>query len=118
MAEAGHVQRLIHFSDMGAALDHKSVRMRTKAEGDKAVVEAFPEATIMRPGDIVGIEDHFYNYLIYQMTLGIVAPVVESGSNKLQPTYVLDVADAVMAALRQPDTAGKTFYLGGPEVLT
>ena len=52
------------------------------------------------------------------MTLGLVAPVVEDGSNKVQPTYVLDVADAVVAALKRPETAGKTYYLGGPEVLT
>lgn len=71
-----------------------------------------------RPGDIVGIEDHFYNYLIYQLTLTVFAPVVETGANKLQPTYVLDVADAVASALRKPETAGQTYYLGGPEVLT
>ncbi|PNW77389.1 hypothetical protein CHLRE_10g434450v5 [Chlamydomonas reinhardtii] len=117
-AETGQVQRLIHFSDMGADENHKSLRMRTKAVGDKEVLDAFPDATIVRPGDIVGIEDHFYNYLIYQLTLTVFAPVVESGSNKIQPTYVLDVADAVAALLRKPDTAGKTLYLGGPEVLT
>lgn len=47
-AESGHVDRFIHFSDMGADLEHKSKRMRTKALGDKAVMEAFPTATIMR----------------------------------------------------------------------
>ncbi|GLC37331.1 hypothetical protein PLESTB_001135500 [Pleodorina starrii] len=117
-AESGHVDRLIHFSDMGADANHKSKRMRTKALGDEAVREAFPSATIMRPGDIVGIEDHFYNYLIYQLTLTVFAPVVETGSNKIQPTYVLDVADAVASALKKPETAGQTYYLGGPEVLT
>ncbi|EFJ44232.1 NADH:ubiquinone oxidoreductase 39 kDa subunit [Volvox carteri f. nagariensis] len=117
-AESGHVDRLIHFSDMGADVNHKSKRMRTKALGDEALLEAFPSATIMRPGDIVGIEDHFYNYLIYQLTLTVFAPVVETGSNKLQPTYVLDVADAVTSALRKPESKGQTYYLGGPEVLT
>ncbi|GIL71260.1 hypothetical protein Vretimale_2871 [Volvox reticuliferus] len=117
-AESGHVDRLIHFSDMGADMNHASKRMRTKALGDEAVRKAFPSATIVRPADIVGIEDHFYNYLIYQLTLTVFAPVVETGSNKVQPTYVLDVADAVAAALRKPETKGQTYYLGGPEVLT
>ncbi|KXZ51581.1 hypothetical protein GPECTOR_12g544 [Gonium pectorale] len=117
-AESGHVDRLVHFSDMGADPEHASKRMRTKALGDQAVLEAFPRATIFRPADIVGIEDHFYNYLIYQLTLTVFAPVVEEGRNKIQPTYVLDVAEAVASALRKPETAGKTYYLGGPEVLT
>ncbi|KAG2498336.1 hypothetical protein HYH03_003596 [Edaphochlamys debaryana] len=115
--EAGHVERLIHFSDMGADLNHTSVRMRTKAEGDKALMETFPDATILRPGDVVGIEDYFYNHLIYQLTLTVFAPVVETGSAKLQPTYVPDVADAVVQALRKPESMGKTYYLGGPEQL-
>lgn len=71
-----------------------------------------------RPGPIAGIEDHFYNYLVYQMSFSLFAPVVEGGANRIQPTYVLDVADAVVAALKTKETMGKTFYLGGPEVLT
>ncbi len=42
------MQRLIHFSDISADLKHKSRRMRTKAEGDEAVLDAFPAATILR----------------------------------------------------------------------
>lgn len=42
------MQRLIHFSDMGADENHKSLRMRTKAVGDKEVLDAFPDATIVR----------------------------------------------------------------------
>lgn len=32
-----------------------------------------------RPGPVVGIEDHFYNYIIYQLSFGILAPVYEVG---------------------------------------
>lgn len=117
-AEMGHVERIIHFSDMGAAKDHKSKRMSTKAEGDEALLQAFPDATVVRPGAIAGIEDNFYNYLVYEMSFGLFAPVIEGGVNKIQPTFVLDVADAVVAMLKDKSTAGKTFYLGGPEVLT
>lgn len=42
------VERLIHFSDMGAAADHASARMRSKAAGDAAVRESFPDATIFK----------------------------------------------------------------------
>ena len=47
-AEAGHVQRLVHFSDIGASENHASRRMRTKAQGDKALLSIFPTATIMK----------------------------------------------------------------------
>lgn len=46
-AESG-VERIVHISDMAAAKDHKSKRMRTKAEGDEALLKAFPNATVLR----------------------------------------------------------------------
>jgi uncharacterized protein YbjT (DUF2867 family) len=42
------VERLLHFSDLGAAADHPSARMRSKAAGDAAVRETFPDATIFK----------------------------------------------------------------------
>lgn len=118
VAKAGHVERFIHFSDMAADVNHPSKRLASKAVGDKAVMQNFPDATIMRPGSIVGIEDHFYNYLIYQLGLSMFAPIIENGVNKIQPTYVIDVAEACVAALKTHESKGKTYYLGGPEVLT
>lgn len=42
------VERLVHFSDMGAAAGSPSARMRSKAAGDEAVAKAFPDATIFK----------------------------------------------------------------------
>ncbi|MDH3434724.1 MAG: complex I NDUFA9 subunit family protein, partial [Gammaproteobacteria bacterium] len=36
----------------------------------------------------------------------------------LSPVHISDVADAFVAALTNDDTIGKTYVLGGPEVLT
>jgi len=33
---------------------------------------------------VVGIEDHFYNYMIYQLAFGVVAPVIDGGVAKIQ----------------------------------
>src|SRR3546814_2994534 len=50
------------------------------------------------------------------MRLSPIMPVIAPGA-KFQPVYVGDVADAVVAALAS-DAAGKTYELGGPQVLT
>lgn len=71
-----------------------------------------------RPGPIVGIEDHFYNYMVYNLSFGVIAPIVDDGAAKLQPTWVRDVADAVPAMLRRQETKGQTVYLAGPETLS
>jgi hypothetical protein len=187
--EAGHVERFIHFSDIGADEKSSSRRMRTKALGDKAVREIIPSATIFkwvaglgfgfgwggwmgawrslpgstqggskmelsgesaglqleklrgspghppaiheshpcpssssfcerRPAPIVGIEDYFYNFIIYQVSYSLLAPMVDNGEQRVQPTYVIDVAQAVINALQDKESKGKDYYLGGPEVLT
>lgn len=48
VADAPRVERLLHFSDMGADADHPSARMRSKAAGDAALRAAVPGATIFK----------------------------------------------------------------------
>ncbi|MEW5302262.1 MAG: hypothetical protein WDW36_005064 [Sanguina aurantia] len=117
-AESGHVERLIHFSDIAADEGHASERLSSKARGDKLVMQHFPQATILRPGPVVGIEDHFFNYMIYQLSFNVFAMVIDGGKALVQPTYVLDVAAAVTRCLQTKESAGQTYYLGGPEVLS
>jgi NADH dehydrogenase len=43
-----------------------------------------------------------------------VLPLIGGGHTKFQPVYVGDVADGIMAVLKNPDAAGKTYEFGGP----
>lgn len=53
-----------------------------------------------------------------QVSYSLVAPIVDNGEARVQPAYVLDVAEAVVKSLMTKDALGKDYYLGGPEVLT
>jgi NADH dehydrogenase len=44
-------------------------------------------------------------------------PLIGGGRTRFQPVFVGDVAQAAARVLDDPDMAGKTFELGGPEVL-
>lgn len=114
-AEAG-VKRLVHVSAIGADPAAPSLYARSKGEGEAAVRAAFPAATILRPSLVFGPEDQFFNRFATIAALSPVVPVI-SGNSRFQPVYVGDVADAVMAALQRADAAGKTYELGGPQVL-
>lgn len=59
-AENG-VSRFVHVSHLNASLDSKSQFYKTKAEGEAMVKEAFPGATIVRPGALFGYEDKLLN---------------------------------------------------------
>ena len=48
VSESPHVERLIHFSELGAEESHASKRLASKAKGDRLLSELVPSATIVR----------------------------------------------------------------------
>src|SRR6266403_732857 len=86
--------------------------------GEKAVLSAVPEATIMRPSVVFGPEDQFTNRFASLARISPVLPLIGGGLTKLQPVYVGDVATAIADAVDGKTKAGATYELGGPEVLT
>lgn len=115
-AQAGALA-LVHVSAIGADPDSPSRYGRTKAEGERAVRDAFPNATILRPSVVFGPEDDFVNRFAGMARMLPVLPVIR-GDAKLQPVYAADVGKAVAAAALDPRShGGKTYELGGPQVI-
>lgn len=108
---------LVHISAIGADTGSDSDYARTKGEGEIAVRAAFPAATIVRPSLVVGPEDSLTNRLAGLSRLPFL-PVV-APATRVQPVYAVDLGKAIaMAALDPASYSGRTFEIGGPEVLT
>ena len=117
-AKTAGARAFVHISAIGADPDGETGYARAKAAGEAAVLAAFPAATIMRPSVLFGQDDQFVNMFAGLSAMLPVLPVFGS-SARLQPLYVDDLALAICAALENPAAhGGKTFELGGPEVLT
>ncbi|HWX46660.1 MAG TPA: complex I NDUFA9 subunit family protein [Roseomonas sp.] len=116
-AAAGGVERVVHISAIGADPSSPSAYARSKAAGEKALREAFPAATILRPSIIFGPGDRFFNRFAALAQWLPVMPVV-CGATRFQPVYVGDVAEAIVAAAQRNDAPGRTYELGGPRVAT
>lgn len=116
--EAG-VRDFVQISSIGASHDAASLYSKTKAMGEDAVRSEIPDAIIMRPSVVFGPEDGFLNRFA---SLARIAPFmvpVMRPDTKFQPVYVADVADAVAIALTDPARyRGRTFELGGPQVMS
>lgn len=111
------IKRIVHFSALGAA--PKGARYaRTKYAGERAVLEAAPSATILRPSIVFGPEDDFFNRFAKMATTSPALPLIGGGKTKFQPVFVGDVADAVVAALANSRARGHVYELGGPNVCT
>lgn len=114
-AKAG-VGRFIQISAIGADADSPSVYARSKAAGEHFARQAYPGTTIIRPSVIFGPEDGFLNRFGGLAALLPFLPLIGGGENRFQPVFVGDVAEAIVRALDNPKSAGKTYEIGGPRV--
>jgi NADH dehydrogenase len=110
--------RMIHVSAIGADENSASRYARSKAAGEKAVLEALPSATVLRPSVVFGPEDQFTNRFGALARMSPALPLIGGGATKMQPVYVGDVATAVANAVDGKTKPGATYELGGPEVLS
>ena len=117
-ATARGLRAVIHVSGLGADSRSASPYVASKGAAEEAVRAAFPAATFLRPSVVFGPEDDFLNRFAALARMAPVLPVFGGGATKLQPVYVGDIAAAALAALDGDDAAGRTYELGGPEVLT
>ncbi len=116
-AEAG-ATHVVHLSAIGADAASPAEYGRTKAQGEDEIRDGFGDATILRPSVVFGPEDDFFNRFAGLARFLPVLPLIGGGQTKFQPVFVGDVAAAVCAALEGDAAKGKTYELGGPEVLT
>jgi uncharacterized protein YbjT (DUF2867 family) len=112
------VRRFIFMSALGASDRPGFGYMQAKWRAEESVRAAAFDWTIFRPSVIFGPGDGFVNALADVVRSFPVIPVVGDGQTKFQPVSVNDVANAYVAAVDEPATAGQTFEIGGPDVLT
>ena len=124
LARESGVKRLLHFSALNASRHPQTILLKepgsqfliSKALGEEAVREEFPEAIIFRPSDIYGEEDRYLHYyrVAYRRMLRMM-PLWKRGMETIkQPIYVGDVARGVAKAVCAPDSDGKVFEAVGP----
>uniref|UniRef100_A0A3P8PAL1 NADH dehydrogenase [ubiquinone] 1 alpha subcomplex subunit 9, mitochondrial n=1 Tax=Astatotilapia calliptera TaxID=8154 RepID=A0A3P8PAL1_ASTCA len=112
--EAG-ITKFVHMSHLNADIRSPSKYLRNKAVGETAVREEFPDAIIMKPSEMFGREDRFFNYYANMRWFGNAVPLIALGKKTVkQPVHVVDVAKAIISAIRDPDANGKTYALVGP----
>lgn len=110
------VANLVQISAIGADPDSPAAYGRTKAAGEKAVTDAFPQAVILRPSIIFGAEDKFFNRFAAMARFTPVLPVI-GAETRFQPVWVSDVAMAAAKAACGEAEPG-VYELGGPRIYT
>ena len=113
-AKAAGARTFIHISAIGADAQSNSKYARSKAEGERAVLEEFPGAVILRPSIVFGPEDEFFNRFAAMARMSPFLPLIGGGKTKFQPVYVGDVAAAVKAVVDGKAKPGAIVRTGRP----
>src|SRR6202140_743120 len=110
--------QLVHVSAIGADANAPSHYAQSKAEGERRVFAALPEATIVRPSIVFGPEDDFFNRFAALARVAPALPLVGGGHTRFQPVFAGDVAEAIAKAVDGDTKPGAIYALGGPDVRT
>jgi uncharacterized protein YbjT (DUF2867 family) len=117
-AKKAGVQRIIYLSGLGATGDDLSPHLRSRQEVEELLGEAGVPVTAIRAGVIIGNEGlswELMRELVAHLPFMITPKWVRT---KAQPVAIVDVVRYLIAALALPETAGKVYEIGGPEILT
>jgi uncharacterized protein YbjT (DUF2867 family) len=114
--EAG-AEKLLHISGIGADARSTSPYIRSRGEGEAAVLGAFPSATLFRPAVLFGPGDAFLTALLTMLRRLPVFPMFGDGGTRVQPAYVEDVGAASVCVL-QAQAPHQIYELAGPRIYT
>jgi uncharacterized protein YbjT (DUF2867 family) len=115
-AAAAAGARLVHVSAIGADENSPSHYARSKADGERRVLEAVPQAIIMRPSIVFGPEDQFFNRFAALARLFPALPLPGGGHTRFQPVFAGDVGEAIALAVDGKTKPGSIYELGGPDI--
>ncbi|MEV6558553.1 NAD(P)H-binding protein [Nocardia sp. NPDC051756] len=116
-AAAAGVQRVIYLGGLGEDNDDLSAHLRSRREVEGLLAAGGVPVTTLRAGIIVGhggISWEITRQLVEHLPAMITPRWVRT---RTQPIAVDDVVRYLVGVLAEPDTAGRTFEIGGPDVL-
>jgi uncharacterized protein YbjT (DUF2867 family) len=117
-AKQAGVLRIIYLSGLGADGDDLSPHLRSRQEVERLLGAAGVPVTAIRAGVIIGnkgLSWELMRELVAHLPLMITPKWVRT---KAQPVAIIDVVRYLVAALDLPQTAGKVYEIGGPEIMT
>jgi len=117
-ANGAGLKRIIYLGGLGEARDNLSAHLKSRAEVAEVLSSGTPAATILRAAIIIGAGGASFEMLRYLVERLPVMVCPRWIDTRIQPIALRDVLDYLLGCLFNPATAGKTFDIGGPEVLT
>ncbi|WP_096895917.1 NAD(P)H-binding protein [Candidatus Scalindua japonica] len=117
-ADESDVKRVIYLGGLGETGKGLSEHLRSREEVAEILSSGKLQATVLRAAIIIGAGGASFvmlKYLVERLPVMICPKWIDT---RIQPIAVKDVLAYLTGCLLNPDTAGKKFDIGGPDVLT
>jgi len=112
------LKRVIYLGGLGETGDNLSEHLRSRLDVAQILSEGKAQETFLRAAVIIGAGGASYEMLRYLVERLPVMVTPRWIDTKIQPIAVKDALAYLTGCLLNPETAGRTFDIGGPEVLT
>lgn len=117
-ATAAGVDRVVYLSGLGVDEDDLSAHLRSRRDVEGILARGEFDLTVLRAAIIVGEGSASFR-MVRQLSSRLPLMVTPQWvSTRVQPIAVADVVEYLVGVLEAPETAGETYEIGGPEVLT
>jgi uncharacterized protein YbjT (DUF2867 family) len=112
------LSRVIYLGGLGEAGDNLSEHLTSRAEIATILSSGTAKTTVLRAAVIIGAGGASYEMLRYLVERLPVMVTPKWITTRIQPIAIRDVVAYLVGCLLSPDTAGREFDIGGPEVFT
>ena len=117
-ADAAGVERVVYLGGLGEERDRLSPHLRSRREVEHLLDSGSFELTTLRAAIIVGAGSVSFD-MVRQLAKRLPVMVTPQWvQTKCQPIAIDDVVAYLVGVLDYPETAGETYEIGGPDVLT
>lgn len=117
-AEEKQIKRMIYLGGLGDVRSPLSSHLRSRLAVAQELKKAKLGLTILRAAVIIGSGSASYEIIQHLVKELPVLFVPHWAKNKCQPIAIRDVIKYLVGVLETPDTLGKSFDIGGRDILT
>jgi uncharacterized protein YbjT (DUF2867 family) len=119
-AKSAGVRRIVLASALGVDERTKDVvpYFAAKWQMERAVRDSGIDHVILRPSFVFARDGGVLPTFVRVARFAPVTPIIGSGTRRLQPIWIDDIAEYYSRAVDEPASVNRTFEIGGPDVVT
>jgi uncharacterized protein YbjT (DUF2867 family) len=117
-AEEKHVKRIIYLGGLGDVRSSLSSHLRNRIAVARELKKGKAAVTVLRAAVIIGAGSAPYEIIQHLVKAVPILAIPGWAKTKCQPIAICDVIKYLVGVLEIPETSGKSFDIGGKDILT